>query len=68
MPLEVRQIGIRMQIGDDADGAPAVDSGASRSPLDLLRGANDDDESGEMRLVEQCVERVLAELARRSER
>jgi hypothetical protein len=68
MPLEVRQIGIRMQVGDDADGTPAMDSEASSSTLDLLRGANDDEDSGETRLIEQCVERVLAELARRSER
>ena len=66
MPLEVRQIGIRLQIGDGAER----DGGGTRksSPLDLLRGDNDDEDGGQVRLVEQCVEAVLAELARRAER
>lgn len=72
MPLEVRQIGIRLQIGDGAerDGDGDGDGGGKRksSPLDLLRGDNDDEDGGQVRLVEQCVEAVLAELARRAER
>lgn len=67
MPLEVRQIGIRMQIGD---GAECCDDGGKKKPstLDLLKGDNDDEDEGQVRLIEQCVEAVLAELARRAER
>lgn len=67
MPLEVRQIGIRMQVGEGP--GPAANSAPAASALDLLRADNDDDgDTGAARLIETCVEAVLAELARRSER
>jgi hypothetical protein len=61
MPLEVRQIGIRMAVGDvGADG-------------DVSASDERDDQDGEEEderalLIEQCVAAVLDELARRAER
>jgi hypothetical protein len=65
MPLEVRQIGIQMQVGDAGD-AGGQGQGGAPSALDLLPNGDDDRERAQ--LIEQCVEAVLAELARRSER
>jgi hypothetical protein len=62
VPLEVRQIGIHMQVGD---GVGQDERGDGESQLDLAaRG----DGKERARLIEQCVEAVLAELARRAER
>lgn len=68
MPLEVREIGIRMQVGDAGGGQDGGGGdGGGASALDLLQSGGDG--GGERtRLIEQCVEAVLAELARRSER
>ena len=68
MPLEVRQIGIRLQVGDGADGPSNDDQGRRTSTLDLLQDDRGDGDADRVRLVEQCVEAVLAELARRAER
>ncbi len=69
MPLEVRQIGIRLQVGDGGDGAGDDNQqGRRASTLDLLEDGRGDGDADRVRLVEQCVEAVLAELARRAER
>lgn len=65
MPLEVRQIGIRMQVGDAGDEGGREQDGDGASVLDLLQHGDDGRERA--RMIEQCVEAVLAELARRSE-
>jgi uncharacterized protein DUF5908 len=67
MPLEVRQIGIHMAVGDAGEGAGESGSGADSSPLGLPDGGGDADEQ-RAKLIEQCVEAVLAELARRADR
>jgi len=60
MPLEVRQIGIRLSIG--ADGEPAQgDANGDDSELRLTRA-----ERG--RILEECVRAVLAELRSAQER
>jgi hypothetical protein len=64
VPLEVRQIGIRMQVGDAAPNG-AGDGEDKSSVLDLLADGDDDDRA---QLIEECVAAVLAELARRGER
>lgn len=66
MPLEVRQIGIHMAVGDVGEAGGKDRDGGEDVVLDLLR--HDDDGGERARLIEQCVEAVLAELARRSER
>lgn len=61
MPLEVREIGIRLSVGESAaEGGPAP-----------LPGGSDGkrlDERERAALVEECVEAVLAALRLRSER
>ncbi|HEY5710407.1 MAG TPA: DUF5908 family protein [Allosphingosinicella sp.] len=65
MPLEVRQIGIRMAVG--GTGAASNSGGENNSALDLLKHEGDD--AGERnRMIQECVEAVLAELARRQGR
>jgi hypothetical protein len=65
MPLEVRQIGIRMSVGGTAPGTAS--EGGGGSALDLLK--HDGDDAGERnRMIQECVEAVLAELARRQGR
>lgn len=65
MPLEVRQIGIRMAVG--GPGPATGSEGGGSSALDLLK--HDGDDAGERnRMIQECVEAVLAELARRQGR
>jgi hypothetical protein len=64
VPLEVREIGIRMQVGEAGQSGQG-EAGDGASPPDPLQG---DGGEARARLIEQCVEAVLAELARRSER
>ena len=66
MPLEVRQIGIRMSVGGAGPGTGS-EGGGGGSALDLLK--HDGDDAGERnRMIQECVEAVLAELARRQGR
>lgn len=65
MPLEVRQIAIQMQVAAANDCAPVGLSGAKRGAASRGGSGNANDQA---RLIEQCVEAVLAELARRAER
>jgi hypothetical protein len=67
MPLEIRQIAIQMRVAKDPG---EVDEPAgSRSIMDLCDCDDEgDEEEKQTDLVERCVEAVLAELARRSER
>jgi hypothetical protein len=61
VPLEVRQIGIRMAVGDaGADG-----ESAASDERDDQDGEEEDERA---LLIEQCVAAVLDELARRVER
>jgi hypothetical protein len=64
VPLEVRQIGIRMQVGESEPSGGDEGEGKS-AVLDLLADGDDDDRA---QLIEECVAAVLAELARRGER
>ena len=66
MPLEVRQIGIHMAVGDVGEAGGKDRDRDEDVVLGLLR--HDDDGRERARLIEQCIEAVLAELARRSER
>jgi hypothetical protein len=62
LPLEVRQIGIRLNVGDS--GAGQDDGEASRSP-----GVRQEIEPSERAaIVEECVDAVLAALRMQSER
>jgi hypothetical protein len=56
MPLEIREIGIRMRVGEDEAGQPEPIAGEER------------DERAHDALVEDCVRRVLAILKTRQER
>jgi hypothetical protein len=61
VPLEVRQIGIRMAVGDaGADG--------EASASDERDDQDGEEEDERALLIEQCVAAVLDELARRAER
>ena len=62
MPLEVREIGIHMQVGEAGGQDEAGDEAALP---DFSQG---DGGAARAQLIEQCVEAVLAELARRAER
>jgi hypothetical protein len=64
MPLEVRQIAIQMQVGGGRDRAP--DTNVAKIGGPACGGSRTAAEQA--RLVDQCVEAVLAELARRAER
>lgn len=64
MPLEVRQIGIRMHVGDA--GQDGAGDGGDRPVLEAL--GDEDGGADREQLIEQCVGAVLAELARRAER
>jgi hypothetical protein len=61
MPLEVRQIGIRLSVGgpDPAQADDGLPDGSAASALPAAQRA---------RLVEECVEAVLATLKAREER
>lgn len=59
MPLEIREIAIRMRVGET--DAPAND--ALASPLQHGR-----DERGRDAIIEECVRRVMATLKTRQER
>jgi hypothetical protein len=68
MPLEVRNIAIQMRV-DDEPGGVAGDGKAPHDPfLAMLGGEDDEPEEANAALIDQCVEAVLAELARRGER
>lgn len=54
-----------MQVGDAGDEGGREQDGNGSSVLDLLQHGDDGRERA--RMIEQCVEAVLAELARRSE-
>ena len=69
MPLEVRQIGIRMEVAGGEEDCCEEGEGKKKSPaLALLDGHDGDDENDRLLLIEQCVNAVLAELERRAER
>lgn len=63
MPLEVRQIGIRLNVGDggsqQADGGEAVRSLGGRQEIDPSERAS---------IVDECVDAVLTALRMQSER
>lgn len=69
MPLEVREIAIRMEVGGGRDPCAAArrDSADAEGDDDVMalltRGADDDRRQAQ--LVERCVAAVLIELARR---
>lgn len=61
MPLEVRQIGIRMDVGDQQP--PAADEGPGWPPDERPVGRSE-----RAAIVRECVAAVLAELKLQSER
>ena len=63
MPLEVRQIGIRMQVGEPAGPAFAKSGDGDGKGCGVGLSARE-----RAAVVNDCVSAVLAELARRSER
>lgn len=63
MPLEVRQIGIHLNVGDGDQGQADDDSDSGlRAPAQGL------DPSERAEIVEECVEAMLAALRMQSER
>lgn len=64
MALEVRQIGIRLDVGGTADAAPAkAKAKAATDPCGVRLSPGE-----RASIVRDCVAATLAELARRSER
>ena len=64
MPIEIRQIAIQMQVGDE----PRPPNPALPFHLIDMLDEPHEEEDAQAELVERCVEAVLAELARRAER
>jgi len=58
MPLEIREIAIRMRVGDAEPAASAT----------LVRDGQEDGERNRDVIVEDCVRRVIAMLKARQER
>ena len=66
MPLEIRNIAIQMHVSDDP--APVANAEDSEGPLlAMLSEDHGDPEQAQAALIDQCVEAVLAELARRGD-
>jgi len=61
MPLEIRELIIKVTVQDDAAGSP------NRQPQ-LWLPAGDERRRWEQELTRTCVQQVLAELQRRNER
>jgi hypothetical protein len=62
MPLEVRQIGIRLNVGDEAAPSARVQGGSEGPSAASVSAAE------RAAIVGECVDAVLAELKMRSER